>query len=188
MICGLLICTSLAFAQSVKVTGTVTDKLGPVIGAAVVVKNSTVGTVTDIDGNYEIEAPKNATLIFSFVGYETVERPIGDLKVINVEMSDDVKLIDEVVVTAIGIKQQKKKLGYTTQQVSTEALEQPGTVNVGNALSGQVAGLTVNNPTGIFQAPSFSLRGKTPLMVVDGIRWNLTCSMSLRRISKVSTC
>lgn len=88
---------------------------------------------------------------------------------INVEMSDDVKLIDEVVVTAIGIKQQKKKLGYTTQQVSTEALEQPGTVNVGNALSGQVAGLTVNNPTGLFQAPSFSLRGKTPLMVVDGI-------------------
>ena len=67
MICGLLICTFMAFAQSVKVTGTVTDKLGPVIGAAVVVKNSTVGTVTDIDGNYEIEAPKNATLIFSFV-------------------------------------------------------------------------------------------------------------------------
>lgn len=169
MICGLLSYASLAFAQSVMVTGTVTDKLGPVVGAAVVIKNSTVGTVTDIDGHYEIEAPKNATLVFSFVGYETVERPVGELKVINVEMSDDVKLIDEVVVTAIGIKQQKKKLGYTTQQVSTEALEQPGTVNVGNALSGQVAGLTVNNPTGLFQAPSFSLRGKIPLMVVDGI-------------------
>ena len=123
MLCGLLLCTSLAFAQSVKVTGTVTDKLGPVIGAAVVVKNSTVGTVTDIDGHYELEAPRNATLVFSFVGYETIERPVGELKVINVEMSDDVKLIDEVVVTAIGIKQQKKKLGYTTQQVSTEALE-----------------------------------------------------------------
>ncbi len=60
-------------------------------------------------------------------------------------------------------------MGYTTQQVNTEALDQPGTVNVGNALSGQVAGLTVNNPTGIFQAPSFSLRGKTPLMVIDGV-------------------
>ena len=84
-------------------------------------------------------------------------------------MNDDVQAIDEVVVTAIGIKQQKKKLGYTTQQVNTEALDQPGTVNVGNALSGQVAGLTVNNPTGIFQAPSFSLRGKTPLMVIDGV-------------------
>ena len=57
-------------------------------------------------------------------------------------MNDDVQAIDEVVVTAIGIKQQKKKLGYTTQQVNTEALDQPGTVNVGNALSGQVAGLT----------------------------------------------
>ena len=54
------------------------------------------------------------------------------------------------MVTAIGIKQQKKKLGYTTQQVNTEALDQPGTVNVGNTLSGQVASLTVNNPTGIF--------------------------------------
>ncbi|MCD8135298.1 MAG: carboxypeptidase-like regulatory domain-containing protein, partial [Parabacteroides gordonii] len=113
LICSFLICSTLAFAQAVKVTGTVTDKLGPVTGAAVVVKNSVVGTVTDIDGNYEIEAPKNGTLVFSFVGYETVERPIGNLKVINVEMSDDVKLIDEVVVTAIGIKQQKKKLGYT---------------------------------------------------------------------------
>lgn len=143
--------------------------MGAVIGAAVVVKNSTVGTVTDMDGHYEIEVPKNGTLVFSYVGYETVERVVGNQTLLNVELSDDVKAIDEVVVTAIGIKQQKKKLGYTTQQVSTEALEQPGTINVGNALSGQVAGLTVNNPTGIFQQPSFSLRGKTPLMVVDGI-------------------
>lgn len=166
---ALLLCSSVALAQAIKVTGKVTDPMGAVMGAAVVVKNSTVGTVTDLDGHYEIEAPKNGTLIYSFVGYETVERPVNNQAVINVELSDDVKAIDEVVVTAIGIKQQKKKLGYTTQQVNTEALEQPGTVNVGNALSGQVAGLTVNNPTGIFQAPSFSLRGKTPLMVVDGI-------------------
>lgn len=166
---GLLLCISAVWAQSIKVTGQVTDPLGPVIGAAVIVKNSTVGTVTDIDGRYEIEAPKNGTLVYSFVGYETVERPVNNQAVIHVSLSDDVKAIDEVVVTAIGIKQQKKKLGYTTQQVNTDALDQPGTVNVGNALSGQVAGLTVNNPTGIFQAPSFQLRGKTPLMVVDGI-------------------
>ena len=168
-ICSFLLCTTSVFAQTVKVTGTVTDQLGPLIGAAVVVKNSTAGTVTDMEGKYEIEVPGNGTLIFSYIGYETVERPIGQMYVINVQLSDDVKAIDEVVVTAIGIKQQKKKLGYTTQQVSTEALSQPGTVNVGNALSGQVAGLTVNNPTGIFQAPSFLLRGKTPLMVVDGV-------------------
>lgn len=166
---SLLLCATAAFSQTVKVSGTVTDEMGAVIGAAVTVKNTTVGTVTDMDGHYELEVPKNGTLVFSYVGYATVERPVGNLTVINVELKDDVKAIDEVVVTAIGIKQQKKKLGYTTQEVSTEALEQPGTVNVGNALSGQVAGLTVNNPTGIFQAPTFSLRGKTPLMVVDGV-------------------
>ena len=169
MVCGLLLSSSLAFAQTVKISGKVTDQQGPVMGAAVAVKNSTVGTVTDLDGNYEIEVSKGATLVFSFIGYETVEYVIGDQHVLDVLLSDDVKQIDEVVVTAIGIKQQKKKLGYTTQQVSTEALDQPGTVNVGNALSGQIAGLTVNNPTGLFQAPSFLLRGKTPLMVVDGI-------------------
>lgn len=170
-ICSFLICTAVAFAQTtkVKVTGTVTDKMGTVIGAAIIVKNSPVGTVTDLDGKYEIEVPQNGILVFSYVGYETTERQVGNNPVIDVELSDNIQDIDEVVVTAIGIKQQKKKLGYTTQQVSTEALEQPGTVNVGNALSGQVAGLTVNNPTGMFQKPEFLLRGKTPLMVIDGI-------------------
>ncbi|WP_206367198.1 SusC/RagA family TonB-linked outer membrane protein [Sphingobacterium sp. SGR-19] len=77
--------------------------------------------------------------------------------------------MDEVVVTAIGIKQQKRKVGYATQEVPTEVLEESKTMNIGNALSGQVAGLIVNNPTGIFQAPSFNLRGKQPLIVIDGI-------------------
>lgn len=159
-----------ALAQNLKVKGTVTDKDGAVIGAAVMVKGTSIGTVTDIDGHYELEVPKNAVLVFSYMGYDTVEKTIKDnAGMINVKMSDNVQAIDEVVVTAIGIKQQKKKIGYTTQQVNTEALEQPGTVNVGNALSGQVAGLTVTNPTGIFQAPAFTLRGKTPLMVIDGV-------------------
>lgn len=156
-------------AQNLRVTGVVRDKSDVIIGASVMVKNSTVGTVTDMDGRYSVEVPANGVLIFSYIGYTPVEKQVDGQTVINVTMNDDVQAIDEVVVTAIGIKQQKKKLGYTTQQVNTEALDQPGTVNVGNALSGQVAGLTVNNPTGIFQAPSFSLRGKTPLMVIDGV-------------------
>lgn len=156
-------------AQTIQVTGVVRDKSDVIIGASVVVKNTTTGTVTDMDGRYTIQVPKNGTLVFSYIGYTPVEKPVNGQPVIDVTMSDDVQTMDEVVVTAIGIKQQKKKLGYTTQQVNTEALEQPGTVNVGNALSGQIAGLTVNNPTGIFQAPSFSLRGKAPLMVIDGI-------------------
>ena len=98
----MLLCTSLAFAQSIKVTGTVTDKMGAVIGATIMVKNSSNGTVTDIDGRYSIEVPKNATLLFSFVGYSTVEKEVGNNTVINVELSDDIQAIDEVVVTAIG--------------------------------------------------------------------------------------
>lgn len=158
-----------ANAQTVKVTGTVRDKQNAIIGASVYVKGSTIGTVTDMDGHYSLDVAKDATLVFSYVGYVSVEKPVNGQTVIDVVMTDDTQTIDEVVVTAIGIKQQKKKLGYTTQQVNSEALEKPGTVNVGNALSGQIAGLTVNNPTGLFQAPTFTLRGKTPLMVIDGV-------------------
>ena len=117
-------------AQNLRVTGVVRDKSDVIIGASVMVKNSTVGTVTDMDGRYSVEVPANGVLIFSYIGYTPVEKQVDGQTVINVTMNDDVQAIDEVVVTAIGIKQQKKKLGYTTQQVNTEALDQPGTVNV----------------------------------------------------------
>lgn len=169
LFCSVLLCTSLAFGQSTKVTGAVNDKMGVIIGATVMVKNSTNGTVTDIDGRYSIDVPKNGTLLFSFIGYQTVEKQVAGHTVINVELTDDVKAIDEVVVTAIGIKQQKKKIGYTTQQINSEVLNATPSLNVGSALSGQVAGLLVANPTGLFQAPSFKLRGNTPLIVLDGV-------------------
>ncbi len=169
MLLGSFFLTLAAWGQSIKVTGTVTDKTGPIIGATVMVKNSTNGTVTDIDGHYSIEVDRTGTLVFSFVGYNNVEKAVGKATVINAELTDDVKLIDEVVVTAIGIKQQKKKIGYTTQQVGSEVLSSTPSLNFGSALSGQVAGLMVANPTGLFQAPSFNLRGNTPLIVLDGI-------------------
>lgn len=81
----------------------------------------------------------------------------------------DVQQVNEVVVTAIGIKQEKKKLGYTTQQVSGKALTSQGTLNVASSLQGEVAGLTVSVPSSLFEAPSFSLRGHTPLIVLDGV-------------------
>lgn len=169
-LCCMFLCTSLAFAQTIKVTGTVTDKMGPVIGATIMVKNSTNGTVTDIDGRYRLEASIGDILTFSFVGYNTVEKEVkSNNPMINVELTDDVQAIDEVVVTAIGIKQQKKKIGYTTQQINSDVLNATPSLNVGSALSGQVAGLLVANPTGIFQAPSFKLRGNTPLIVLDGV-------------------
>lgn len=166
----LMLMTTSVWAQNLKVKGVVQDKDGAIIGATVKVKGSAQGVITDVDGKFEIDVPKNGVLVFSYVGYDTVEKKIKDnTAILNVRMQDNTKALDEVVVTAIGIKQQKKKIGYTTQEVKTEALSQPGTVNVGNALSGQVAGLTVTNPTGIFQAPELTLRGKSPLIVIDGV-------------------
>lgn len=145
-----------------------TDNL-PLPGVAVKVKGTLQGTISDFDGNYSIRADENAILQFSFIGFATLEESVNGRSIIDVVLEEDQQNLDEVVVTAIGIKQQKKKLGYATQEVNTEVLGEARTMNLGNALSGQVAGLTVTNPTGIFQSPSFSLRGKTPLIVLDGI-------------------
>ena len=109
-ICTMLLCTMSICAQTVKVTGTVTDKTGAIVGATVKVKDSANGAIPDTDGHYSLAVHKGATLVFSFIGYNTVEKVVGNTNVINVELSDNIQQINEVVVTAIGIKQQKKKL------------------------------------------------------------------------------
>ena len=164
-----LLCVSITVcAQSVKISGVVSDDMGPAAGATVMVKGSQTGTVTDMDGRYTINAEKGDILVFSYVGTKPQERKV-DGNVIDVSLSSDVKNINELVVTAIGIKQEKKKLGYTTQQVGGEEIAAAGNLNPGAALQGEVAGLTVSIPSGMFQSPSFSLRGKTPLIVLDGV-------------------
>ncbi len=143
--------------------------MGPIIGATVLEKGSQNGTVSDTNGSYSLDVSTHATLIISYIGYHTIELEVKGRSHIDIELSDNIQSIDEVIVTAIGIKQQKKKIGYTTQQVNSETLNAIPTINVGSALTGQVAGLLVSNPTGIFQAPSFKLRGNSPLIVLDGI-------------------
>lgn len=167
--CIMLLCTTWLFAQSVKVTGVVTDKDGPITGATVKVKNTSNGVITDINGRYNIETSIGSKIVFSFIGYDTVEKEIVNNTPVNVTLTDNSQRIDEVVVTAIGIKQQKRKIGYTTQQVNGDVLNATPDLNVGSALTGQVSGLLVTNPTGLFQAPSFNLRGNTPLIVLDGV-------------------
>ena len=98
------------FAQSMKVTGKVSDNMGPVAGATVKVKGSNVATVTDVDGNYVINADKKAVLEFTYLGDKTKTVKVTTAS-LNVVLDADVQDIDEVVVTAIGIKQEKKKLG-----------------------------------------------------------------------------
>jgi TonB-linked SusC/RagA family outer membrane protein len=159
----------MAHAQD-QISGKVTDPSGDALpGVNIVIKGTASGAVTDADGTYQINAPSDAILIFSFVGFTVQEISLAGRSTVDVTMAEEQQSLDEVVVTAIGIKQQKKKLGYATQEVDTEVLSEATTMNLGNALSGQVAGLTVTNQTGIFQAPSFLLRGKTPLIVLDGV-------------------
>ncbi len=165
----LMLSVCLVHAQT-QISGKVTDDGGQGLpGVNIVIKGTATGTVTDADGTYQISAPSDATLVFSFVGFGVQEIAVSGRSTVNLTMQPEQKSLDEVVVTAIGIKQQKKKLGYSTQEVETEVLSEAATMNLGNALSGQVAGLTVTNQTGIFQAPSFLLRGKTPLIVLDGV-------------------
>lgn len=158
-----------AFAQTL-VNGVVKDANDQSLpGVSIRVVNSTKVTVTDFEGKYTISTAPEATLSFTYIGYVTQNVPVEGKNQMDIVLQEDSKTLGEVVVTAIGIKQQKKKLGYATQEVDLKVLSEAKTMNIGNALSGQVAGLTVNNPTGMFQSPSFSLRGKTPLIVIDGI-------------------
>ena len=159
-----------------KVTGTVTDAMGPVIGASVMVKGTTTGSLTDIDGNFTLTAPRGATLVISYIGYKTVEVKVGDGPV-NVTLEEDTKLLDEVVVTALGIKRERKALGYGVDEVKGEALTKAKETNVINSMAGRVPGLVVSQTAG---GPSGStrviLRGSTemtgnnqPLYVIDGV-------------------
>ena len=165
----LTIFPAILFAQQV-ISGRVTDPKGKNLPSVnVVIKNASNGVVTDTEGQFSITAPSDAILIFSSVGFATREVPVNGQSVLNVTMQEGSKQLDEVVVTAIGIKQQKKRLGFTTQEVKTEQLANSRTMNLGTALAGQVAGLTVTTPTGMFQSPQFQLRGKSPLIVIDGV-------------------
>ncbi|GAA0877242.1 SusC/RagA family TonB-linked outer membrane protein [Algoriphagus jejuensis] len=165
----MLLLPAWAWSQ-VQVKGKVSDPAGDGLpGVTILVKGTNKGTVADFEGNYSLMIDGDAVLVYSFIGFSPREEATNGRSVINVTLQEDSKALEEVVVTAIGIKQQKKKLGYATQEVKTDVLAEASTLNIGNALTGQVAGLTVVNPTGMFQSPSFSLRGKSPLIVLDGV-------------------
>ncbi|MDD3739417.1 MAG: SusC/RagA family TonB-linked outer membrane protein [Lentimicrobiaceae bacterium] len=158
----------------VKISGNVKDaQTGQTIpGVSIIEKGTYNGCVSDINGDYSIiiNDVSSATLVFSFVGYTTEERKLskGQL-IVDVVLNEEVQNLEGVVVTALGITQAKKSVGYSTQEVRTEDIKKIAAPNVGNLLTGKVAGLAVNNPTGMFQSPTFSLRGKSPLIVVNNV-------------------
>lgn len=186
IICLFLLASSLnLLAQTVTVSGTVTDESGlEVIGATVIVAgDASRGTVTDIDGRYTLaNVPSNASLQISYVGMATQTIPVNGRTTIDVVLASDSELLDEVVVTALGIKRQKRSLGYSTTQVGGEDFIQARDMNIGNALSGKIAGVSVSgNATGSGGSSRVIIRGNAsltgnnqPLYVVDGVPFDNT--------------
>jgi TonB-linked SusC/RagA family outer membrane protein len=166
------------FAQNV-ITGVVTSgEDGTTMpGVNVVVRGTTTGTTTDMDGKYKITVPRDAkTLEFSFIGFNTLAVDINGKNVIDVVMQPGNLNLDEVVVTALGISKEKKSLAYSTQQVNTEEITAIKSVNPINALNGKVAGMTINkSASGTGGSTRITLRGNKstrnnqPLYVVDGV-------------------
>lgn len=193
LLCGFLLVGAVSFAmplqsfaepsateaspsQKIKVTGVVEDAEGPVIGASVIEKGTSNGTATDLDGNFTLMVSPNATLRISYVGSDPVEVKATETPM-KITLKQSTQMLSEVVVTALGIKRDRKALGYGLDEVKGDAFEKTKETNVINSMAGRVAGLVVSQTAG---GPSGStrviLRGSTemtgnnqPLYVVDGV-------------------
>lgn len=168
----------LGHAQSSKVSGKVTAADNQVlIGVSVVVSGGTQGTVTDVDGNYVITVPNDASLVFSYVGYLSQTVAVRGRSSINVVMAVDNKELGEVVVTALGIKKDERAIGYSVSKVEGQALSVARETNVATSLQGRVAGLNVGSTSGgPGSAARLNIRGVTsfsgtsqPLIVINGV-------------------
>ncbi|TYP98028.1 TonB-linked SusC/RagA family outer membrane protein [Tenacibaculum adriaticum] len=172
----LALVVQISFAQDKTISGTVSDETGPLPGVSILKKGTASGTETDFDGNYSINAKTGDVLVFSFVGMKSVEKTVGTSNRINVEMTGD-NVLDEVIVTALGIKKSEKSIGYAAQVVKAKDLTEVKTTNIVNALSGKVAGINVTSTGGSVNSSSrITIRGVStlsgndqPLIVVDGV-------------------
>lgn len=168
----------LSFAQDKAITGTVTDQDGlPLPGVNIVVEGTTTGTQTDFDGNYAINGSEGQTLLYSYIGQKDVRQTIGAGNTVNVQMQEDAQALEEVVVTAQGIKREKKALGYATSSVGKEALEQRAEGDVARVLAGKASGVQITAGGGMSgSATSVTIRGLSSfsgsnqaLFIVDGV-------------------
>lgn len=161
------------------ISGTVTDaqEETPLVGVTVMVKGSTQGTATDVDGKYQIEvAGPEDILVFSYIGFETQEIVVGNQTRIDIVMGENAETLNEVVVTALGLSRQEKSLGFSVERLEGEELTRVTQENVLNGLAGKVAGVTINSTGGAGSSVSMVIRGATslssdnqPLFVVDGV-------------------
>lgn len=175
---AMLCCLVTAKAQ--QITGKVTSAKDdtPLIGVNITVKESLTGTISGIDGTYQVAASPGNTLVFSYIGYRTVEIALGNETNLDVTMEEGAQSLDEVVVTALGVRKESKKLGYSVTAVNTGQLLTNRTTNVVESLEGRVAGLNITPPAaGAGSSMQIRLRGQVafagannaPLIVINGL-------------------
>jgi TonB-linked SusC/RagA family outer membrane protein len=175
----LVLIASVSYAQDVNITGRVigADDNAPLPGASIVIKGTTSGTVTDRDGNYALVVAKGSTLVFSFLGTEPQEIVVADQTRIDIVLKATLTNLNEVVVTALGIRREKKAIGYSVTEVDGSKLSTALEVNAVNSLSGKVAGVDISTTTaGPTGSSRVVIRGNSrldsknqPLYVVDGV-------------------
>jgi len=175
---ALFLMSGTLMAQNIRVTGKVIDKTGqPLMGVSVLIEGTRTGVATELDGTFSMEVPANAVLQFSAIGMENLKETVNNRKVINVTMSESTVFLDELVVTALGIKKEKKALGYAVQDIKGAEILKNKSSNVINSLSGKIAGVNITQSSGAAGVgASILIRGGTslerdnqPLFVVDGI-------------------
>ena len=161
------------------ISGNVVDSKGePLIGVSVLIKGTTSGGITDFDGNYKVTTNEvNPVIVFSYIGYKTQEVSVKGQTSINITLQEDTQVIDEVVVTALGIKRSEKALSYNVQQVNADDITRNKDVNFVNSLSGKVAGVNINaSSSGVGGVSKVVMRGTKSIMqssnalyVIDGV-------------------
>lgn len=178
LIALMLLCSVLAFAQTRTVTGTIKDSGGePVPGVSVRLKGANEGVSTDMTGNFKINVGPNATLIITALGFEKQEVAVNNFEHLSITLKSTDLALNEVVVTALGVKREKRTLTYATQEVSGAALADAKQDNLINAIAGKVAGVQITNSSGmpgssaqiLIRGNSTLLGDNTALIVVDGV-------------------
>ncbi len=166
------------FAQEKTISGTVSDETGPLPGVSVIIKGTTKGTETDFDGKYSLAAKEGDVIQYSFIGMSTQDVTVGASNTMNVVMRAD-NVLDEVVVTALGISREKKSLGYATQEVEGEELNRVKSGNFVNALSGKASGVQIRKNNNLGGSTNVVIRGNASLtgsnqalFVIDGVPIN----------------
>lgn len=169
ILCAIITILSIHCSWGQLISGTVTDNTGePLPGVTIVVSGTSRGATTNFDGEYSINASSGEILRFTYIGMKAKTVTVGNQSVINIVLEEDSEQLDEVIVTAFGISQEKKALGYAAQSIDAEAITQTKQTNIVNALQGQVAGVQITNSGG---APGQSAR-----IIIRGIN-----SLDLRR-------